>query len=280
MILAARVIVTIENPGDVCVISGRPYGQRAVIKFSQHTGATQLPGRFTPGTFTNQEQKQFLEPRLLILTDPRTDSQPLVESSYVSIPTICFCDTDNELQYVDIAIPANNKGKFAIGLMYWLLAREVRRMRSLLPRLHPWEVSVDLFFFRDPSEIEEQQAAQAQRDAQDNGGLIQGYEEALPQQEWNAEAAPPAGGGVAQEWAADNQAPQGQTAGGFGAAQPAQVDEWAAPQNTAPQGFDQPQGGYGGFQQQQAAPAQDQWGAAPAQQGFAAPAGGDTFAAP
>merc|ERR1719384_351403 len=180
MILAARVIVTIENPGDVCVISGRPYGQRAVIKFSQHTGATQLPGRFTPGTFTNQEQKQFLEPRLLILTDPRTDSQPLVESSYVSIPTICFCDTDNELQYVDIAIPANNKGKFAIGPMHRLLAR-----------LHPWEVSVDLFFFRDPSEIEEQQAAQAQRDAQDNGGLIQGYEEALPQQEWNAEAAPP-----------------------------------------------------------------------------------------
>jgi len=279
LVLAARVIVTIENPADVCVISGRPYGQRAVIKFAQHTGATQLPGRFTPGTFTNQEQKQFLEPRLLILTDPRTDSQPLVESSYVSIPTICLCDTDNELQYVDIAIPANNKGKHSIGLMYWLLAREVRRMRSLLPRLHPWEVSVDLFFFRDPSEIEAQQQQQAEREAQENGGLISGYEEVAQQpDQWNADGGNQDQGQIqqGQEWTADGQ-------GGFSQAPPAAVDEWAAP--AAPQGatdgFGQapPAQQYGGFQQQ--APPADNWGAPQAapQQAFE-PAGGDAFAAP
>lgn len=73
--LAARVIVGIENPQDIIVQSARPYGQRAVLKFAQHTGAHAIAGRHTPGTFTNQLQTSFNEPRLLILTDPRTDHQ-------------------------------------------------------------------------------------------------------------------------------------------------------------------------------------------------------------
>jgi small subunit ribosomal protein SAe len=46
-----------------------------VLKFGQYTGANYLAGRYTPGTFTNQIEKAFQEPRLLIITDPRTDSQ-------------------------------------------------------------------------------------------------------------------------------------------------------------------------------------------------------------
>ena len=94
LMLAARIIVAIENPEDVIAISARPYGQRAVLKFAQYTGAVALNTRFTPGTFTNQITKQFREPRLLIITDPRTDSQPLRESSYVNLPVIAFCDSD------------------------------------------------------------------------------------------------------------------------------------------------------------------------------------------
>ena len=221
--LAARVIVAIENPADVCVISARPYGQRAVLKYAQYTGAVYIAGRYTPGTFTNQIQPNFKEPRLLVLTDPRTDHQPIREASYVNIPIIAFCDTDSPLRFVDVAIPANNKARNAIGLMYWMLAREVLRLRGSISR-QSWDVVVDLFFYRDPEEVEQQAKEEAAaREAPEVA------EVAPPTTEWDAAAAPvqPAGG----EWGG---APVQPGMGGeWGAAAPVQPgmaggEDWGA----------------------------------------------------
>jgi small subunit ribosomal protein SAe len=158
LIFAARIIAAIENPQDVVVISARTFGQRACLKFAKYTKCQAIAGRYTPGTFTNQITKKFTEPRLLIATDPRTDQQAIRESAYCNLPVIALAHTDTPLRYVDIAIPCNNKGRTSIGLMYWLLAREVLRLRNVIPRLSKWEVMVDLFFYRDPDEQEKQEA--------------------------------------------------------------------------------------------------------------------------
>jgi len=165
LVLAARAIVAIENSQDVAVISARQFGQRAVLKFSHFAGVRAISGRFTPGTFTNQIQKKYIEPRLLVVTDAYADGQALIESSYVNLPTIAFVNSEQSVKNVDIVIPCNNKSRHSIGLMYWMLCREVLRLRGAISRAEPWDVMVDLFFYRDPDEVEKEEAEVAYEDS-------------------------------------------------------------------------------------------------------------------
>jgi small subunit ribosomal protein SAe len=174
LVLAARAIAAVENPADVCVISARQISQRAVLKYARYTGATPIAGRFTPGSFTNQIQQAFKEPRLIIVTDPIADHQPITEASYVNIPVISFVNSDNPLRCIDIAIPCNNRGPNSIGLLLWFLAREVLRLRGTQPRNEQWEVMPDLFFYRDQEEAtkEEPQAATETQDQYNQDGNV------------------------------------------------------------------------------------------------------------
>jgi small subunit ribosomal protein SAe len=159
--LAARVIVAVEESKDVCVVgltgNGVPYAQRSVLKFAKYVDTHSIAGRFTPGTFTNQVQKKtFIEPSVLIVSDPLKDHQPLMESSYMNIPVIAFCNTNVPLRNIDVVIPCNTDGLYSVALMYWMLAREVLRLQDRVPRDKEWDVMVDMFIYRDPEDQEKQ----------------------------------------------------------------------------------------------------------------------------
>jgi len=190
--LAARVIAAVDRPEEVIVVCARPYGQRAVIKYAKYTGATaNSSSRWTPGTLTNQNTKQFREPKLLIVVDPKSDRQAVVEASYVNIPTIGLTDTDSPLSYIDVAIPCNNRNTESISMIFWLLAREVLILRGKLGKKEEWDVMVDLFFYKKIEDVETQineDKAEAERAAgrEEKTWDRPQEEEAGGEEEWNA----------------------------------------------------------------------------------------------
>ncbi|GAA97060.1 uncharacterized protein L969DRAFT_54126 [Mixia osmundae IAM 14324] len=209
LVLAARIIAAVENPQDVVVISSRPYGHRAVLKYGAATGAQAIAGRFTPGNFTNYITRSFKEPRLIVVNDSRTDGQAVRESSYSNIPVIALCDTDASLKFVDVAIPGNNKSKHSIGLLWWLLAREVLRIRGTIPRQEQWATMPDMFFFRDPEDVEREAQQEAGNKVDEEGAAAPAAIEPDWQVSGNAGLAAAATSGIGGnvdsglDWAAD-----------------------------------------------------------------------------
>ena len=129
-IVAAGKFLAKFDQDDILVVSTRQYGQAPVKKFGQVTGAKTIPGRFIPGTLTNPNYGKFIEPKVLVVTDPESDSQAIIEARQIGIPVVALCDTENLLGNVDIVVPVNNKGRKAIALVYWLLARQTLRGRG------------------------------------------------------------------------------------------------------------------------------------------------------
>lgn len=121
---AAKIIAR-YRPEDVLVVASRTYSGNAASKFSALTGVGLIRGRFVPGTMTNIQLPNFREPKLIFVCDPKNEREAVMEAAKTGVPVIALCDTDNETKYVDYVVPANNKGRKSLALIFCLLTREL-----------------------------------------------------------------------------------------------------------------------------------------------------------
>ena len=133
------------EPKDVLVVSARQYGWKPAKKFAAACGFECIAGRFTPGRLTNPEMRFFIEPKIIILTDPAADAQAFREAVNIKVPVIAMCDANNLTINIDIIIPGNNKGRRSLALIYWLLSREILRIRGILGPEDDLEETIDDF---------------------------------------------------------------------------------------------------------------------------------------
>lgn len=118
------------NPEEVFVVSNRVYGRAPMKRFATALGFTYMKERFVSGTFTNPRIKTYVEPKLLIVTDPTVDQQAIKEAKAAGITVLAICDTNTKLKNIDFVIPSNNKGKNSLALVYWVLTKEVKKLRG------------------------------------------------------------------------------------------------------------------------------------------------------
>jgi len=140
----------------VAVAATRLYAQEPVKKFCQLTGATPLIGRFIPGQLSNPQYPGRIDPEVIVVSDPRADAQAVKEASKVGIPIVALCSTDNEFAGVDLVIPTNNKGRRALAVIFWLLARQLLRERGELGSDKDPPATIDDFEAKVTREEEEE----------------------------------------------------------------------------------------------------------------------------
>jgi small subunit ribosomal protein S2 len=152
--VAAKFLARFEA-AKIAAAATRLYAQEPVTKFCETTGATPVVGRFIPGLLSNPLYPNRIEPEVLVVSDPRADAQAVKEAGSVGIPVVALCSTDNEFTGVDLIIPTNNKGRRALAVIYWLLARQVLRERGELAQDKELPLTIDDFEAKIAREEEE-----------------------------------------------------------------------------------------------------------------------------
>ncbi|MGC8997782.1 MAG: 30S ribosomal protein S2 [Candidatus Bathyarchaeia archaeon] len=152
--VAAKFLARFE-PLRIAAAAARLYAQEPVKRFCEVTGAIPIIGRFIPGLLSNPLYPNRIEPNVLIVSDPRADSQAVREAASVGVPVVALCSTDNDFSGVDLVIPTNNKGRRALAVIYWLLARQVLRERGELPPDKDMPLTIEDFEAKISKEEEE-----------------------------------------------------------------------------------------------------------------------------
>lgn len=129
----------------VIVVSRKSVSRTAIEKFGEAIGAQVVTGRFMPGTLTNPSYKKFFEAQAMIIVEPLMDYQALKEAVKARVLIVAVANTFDDTKDIDLIIPANNKSERSIGLVFWLLAREIQKLRGVIKEDSEFSYKVEDF---------------------------------------------------------------------------------------------------------------------------------------
>jgi small subunit ribosomal protein S2 len=141
----AGKFIAFSGAANTVVYASKDYGRVPVEKFCEVTGAIAVTGRFMPGTFTNPLFPGHLDAELVVVADPASDTQALIEAAKMGIPVVAICDTDNITDDIDVVIPGNNRGRKALAAIFWLLARSVQTNSGIQSADQQMKYTIDDF---------------------------------------------------------------------------------------------------------------------------------------
>jgi len=144
-IMEAAKVVAEYKPEEVTVVASRVYSSNPASRFATLTGVNVIKGRYVPGTMTNIQYKKFIEPKLMIVCDPKGERQALVESKKTGVKVIAFCDSDNETKNVDLVVPVNNKGKRSLALVFYIMTRELMMAQGTIKSYDEFKYDISYF---------------------------------------------------------------------------------------------------------------------------------------
>jgi small subunit ribosomal protein S2 len=160
----AGKFIAFVGPQNVVVYTSRDYGKVPVEKFCEVTKAIPVVGRFMPGTLTNPLFPGHLDVELIVVADPASDTQAIVEGGKMGTPVIAVCDTDNVTDDIDLVIPGNNRGRRSLATIFYLLARSVLTHSSLLTGDQQLKYTIDDFETKvTEQDMEEQEEERPRR---------------------------------------------------------------------------------------------------------------------
>jgi small subunit ribosomal protein S2 len=176
-LMAAAKLLAKYKPEEVTVVASRVYSSNPANKFAALTGVNLIKGRFVPGTMTNMTCKGFMEPKIILVCDPKGEREAISESAKNGVPVIALCDTDNDTKFIDVVVPINNKGKRSLALIFYILAREIMLAQGKIKSYDEFTYDIGYFEQLLPTEPKKETQPAAPESA---GPAVEAPAEAAP----------------------------------------------------------------------------------------------------
>ncbi len=101
-------------------------------KFGELIGAKVI-SNYTASVLSNTGNKDFFEPDLLFVTNVDENWNAIQEAGLNRMPVVGYCNTNSDVNGIDVIVPMNITNKQALGVSLGLILNEMRKLKKEEP---------------------------------------------------------------------------------------------------------------------------------------------------